>query len=445
MAETGKEHEAGSCHPRCAWGVVGKDWACERPAWDGCSQGYCLCHSPDNSSDEAGARKVWRVARELVASGDSDLRGWHFPMDPDGVSFCDITFQGQACLDHATFEGTPSFVTATFAGEARFHRAALGGADFMGAVFQDTADFCRSRFEAGACFSYAKFKGTAFFESARFSAPVNFFGTRFEDRANFLLARFLAGGNFGEAYLAGADFSNASLQGVSFRFAAVDGETLIAPSLIDKDTDFVGVALENARVPPELKQLLDYSIRRGRWSEWYEQNPMLAVAVKRFWGLSDYGRSTGRILKWLFLCAIAFAAVYYAGGWICRAIDGDWSGGLVANLFVIEATGEAISWWVVPFRAVYFSIVTMTTLGFGDLYANANSILGHVLLTVQVLIGYILLAALVTRFAVLFTAGGPSARFPDDTKPFHRLGALRTRISDAVKAFRRKRREKRDG
>jgi uncharacterized protein YjbI with pentapeptide repeats len=441
MTETGNEQEAGPSGPRCGWKVVGKDWACEHPAWDGCSQGYCLYHSPDNGSEEAGAKEVWRLARELAASGDCDLRGWHFPVDPDALSFSDVTFQGQACFDHATFEGTSSFVTATFTGEAKFHRAVLGGADFMGAVFQESADFCRAKFDAGACFSYAKFQGTAFYESARFSAPVNFCGTRFEDRANFLLARFLAGGNFGEAYLAGADFSNASLQGVSFRFAAVDGETLIAPSLIDKDTDFLGVALENARVPPELKQLLDYSIRRGRWSEWYEQNPTLAVAVKRFWMLSDYGRSTGRILKWLFLCAMAFAAIYYAGGWICRAVDGDWSGGLVANLFVIQATGEAVHWWVVPFRAVYFSIVTMTTLGFGDLYASENSILGHMLLTVQVLIGYILLAALVTRFAVLFTAGGPSARFPDDTRPFQRLGALRNRIRDALKNVRTKRRD----
>ncbi len=57
-------------------------------------------------------------------------------------------------------------------------------------------------------------------------------------------------------------------------------------------------------------------------------------------------------------------------------------------------------------RPVYFSIVTMTTLGFGDMYANKGSIAGHVILALQVILGYVLLGALVTRFAVLFTAGG---------------------------------------
>jgi hypothetical protein len=58
----------------------------------------------------------------------------------------------------------------------------------------------------------------------------------------------------------------------------------------------------------------------------------------------------------------------------------------------------------------------MTTLGFGDMYANAQSIWGHILLSLQVILGYVLLGALVTRFAVLFTAGGPAGRFEDEEK-----------------------------
>jgi len=58
----------------------------------------------------------------------------------------------------------------------------------------------------------------------------------------------------------------------------------------------------------------------------------------------------------------------------------------------------------------------MTTLGFGDMYANAQSIWGHILLSLQVILGYVLLGALVTRFAVLFTAGGPAGEFADEKK-----------------------------
>jgi hypothetical protein len=53
------------------------------------------------------------------------------------------------------------------------------------------------------------------------------------------------------------------------------------------------------------------------------------------------------------------------------------------------------------------------TTGFSNMYANAQSIWGHILIGIQVLLGYVLLGALVTRFAVLFTAGGPARKFTD--------------------------------
>jgi hypothetical protein len=92
--------------------------------------------------------------------------------------------------------------------------------------------------------------------------------------------------------------------------------------------------------------------------------------------------------------------------------------GIVSNLFVLEDSQQAVSRWLVPLRSVYFSIVTMTTLGFDDMYASAHSLFRgiacHILLAFQVTLGYVLLGALVTRFAVLFTAGGPAGKFADN-------------------------------
>ncbi|MFC1634026.1 hypothetical protein ACFL5Z_04230 [Planctomycetota bacterium] len=45
-----------------------------------------------------------------------------------------------------------------------------------------------------------------------------------------------------------------------------------------------------------------------------------------------------------------------------------------------------------------------------------RGLFGHVLLALQVILGYVLLGALITRFAVLFTAGGPAGTFADDKK-----------------------------
>ena len=55
----------------------------------------------------------------------------------------------------------------------------------------------------------------------------------------------------------------------------------------------------------------------------------------------------------------------------------------------------------------------MTTLGFGDIAANPDSWQGQLLLMAQVILGYVLLGTLVTRFAVLFTAGGPAGEFTE--------------------------------
>jgi hypothetical protein len=208
--------------------------------------------------------------------------------------------------------------------------------------------------------------------------------------------------------LQGAEFGGARLQGADFSRAIVDGGTLIWRCKVDIETKFEGVGLGAARIYPELKQLLEYNIRRKNWEEWYKEHPKLTWLVKPFWLMSDYGLSTGRIIVTFFALAFIFANIYYHWGRIAPP-------GIVEYLF-IDRNGIVVPSWLVPLRTLYFSVVTMTTLGFGDMYANAQSIWGHVLLSLQVILGYVLLGALVTRFAVLFTAGGPAGKFADDRR-----------------------------
>jgi len=226
------------------------------------------------------------------------------------------------------------------------------------------------------------------------------------DGANFLEA-YLGGADFSFAHLDGTNLSRADLRGADFRAASVDGTTLLWGNAIDRKTDFTGVGLAGARVEPGLKQLLEYNVRRIGWKKWYQHHRALRWPVRFFWALSDYGLSTGRIVAWFFSLALLFAALYYVWGLADPP-------GIVTSLF--EADGQAVGPWVVPLRAAYFSVVTMTTLGFGDMYAQANGVWGHVPLMCQVLLGYVLLGALVTRFAVLFTAGGPAGQFSPKPK-----------------------------
>ncbi|MHC4244429.1 MAG: potassium channel family protein, partial [Planctomycetota bacterium] len=195
--------------------------------------------------------------------------------------------------------------------------------------------------------------------------------------------------------------------------AAVDGATLIWDCGFDHRTNFKGVGLHSARVEPETKQLLEYNIRRMNWEQWYKKHPLLRSPVRAFWHLSNYGLSTWRVIIWFFVLSFVFAAVYSnLAYWFPP--------GVVNDLYTMpEPSGQAsrldlIDYGLeVLFRPIYFSVVTMTTLGFGDMYARPGSWLGHVLLMLQVILGYVLLGALVTRFAVLFTAGGPAGEFAE--------------------------------
>ena len=215
----------------------------------------------------------------------------------------------------------------------------------------------------------------------------------------------LSNGSLFETDLSGADLSGADLTGTTFekciltglvaRTAIVDGRTLFKNCVINEETDFTGTGLANARFdPPAMGAYLEYNIRRQAWREWGRQQPApFRMAALWFWSISDYGTSAFRITFWFLLFAVVFAAAY-----VCPAHLGS-EPPLLLNLNEVDGTPVTVNIWI---RAIYFSIVTMTTLGFGDIHANPSSELGHVLLTIQVLIGYILLGALITRFAILF-------------------------------------------
>jgi hypothetical protein len=213
---------------------------------------------------------------------------------------------------------------------------------------------------------------------------------------------------FQDAHLEGTIFYHAHLEGADVQTAMTDGVTSFWEIIVNRKTDFRGVSLDSCRIDARAKQLLEYNIRRMNWEDWYKEHGFWRWPVQAFWAMSDYGRSTLRVIGVFLILALLFAAVYMSWAY--------WSPpGIVYDLSVAPIAGE-VAWHYglrVAIRTIYFSVVTMTTLGFGDMYANKESIAGHVLLILQVILGYVLLGALVTRFAVLFTAGGPAGKFAE--------------------------------
>ncbi|MBW1855656.1 MAG: pentapeptide repeat-containing protein [Deltaproteobacteria bacterium] len=229
----------------------------------------------------------------------------------------------------------------------------------------------------------------------------------------------LQGGKIFYTHLQGAELGGTRLQGANFTGVIVNGSTSFLDCEIDEDTDFRDTGLENVRIMSGTKILLKYNVRRMNWEDWYEEHKRLKWLVRPFWWMSDYGISTGRVLLTFFILALFFAVIY--SNCACW-----WPPGVVSDLAVEPHLPLWHYFVLVLLRPVYFSIVTMTTLGFGDMFAHDESVLGHLLLTIQVILGYVLLGALVTRLAVLFTSDGPAGSFtPMDKETKELLAKLK--------------------
>jgi hypothetical protein len=234
------------------------------------------------------------------------------------------------------------------------------------------------------------------------------------------------------AYLHTVDFSQSKWSRINLRNARI-----FCSNLFDMKCQYIDITdktefneceinsntvLENTSIEliknNKVKSQLTYSIRRYKWDQWYEddgseeeQSVWLKHKLLRlFWFCSDYGYSTKRIVSSFLISALFFALLYWASGvydYLFNNSNQIW--GLVEGLFQNQGT---ILMYPLTFaaivRSVYFSVVTMTTLGFGDIYANYSSVIGHTILVIQVIIGYVLLAVLVTRMSVLFSNNGPT-------------------------------------
>jgi len=324
----------------------------------------------------------WRGDDQDVLLESGDFSNWHLK----GVNLG--TYRQYGC-------DTPE----VYLGRAKFNKAHLEGAQLYFAHMEG-AELHETHLE-GAQLNFAHFDNT-------FLLGVHLEGAHLRcaklKNSNVCNAH-LEGADLTDSELEGTKFDNAYLQKSKFQKALISGATSFCYCQVDGETDFRDVGLAGVRIDPQTKQLLEYNIRRMNWEKWYSEHPQLKWLVKPFWLMSDYGLSTSRIIFTFFGLALVFANIYYHWGRIAPP-------GIVRNLFAGE-NGVAVPWWLVPLRTLYFSIVTMTTLGFGDMYANAHSVWGHIMLSLQVILGYVLLGALVTRFAVLFIAGGPAGEFAE--------------------------------
>lgn len=177
----------------------------------------------------------------------------------------------------------------------------------------------------------------------------------------------LRGSRFCGADLTNSHLSEADIRGVSFNYARMEN-TFLDNARYDRKTTFVGVDIRAVNF--NLAVLLQEQARdQQRIDNLKGRHPILSTFL---WATCDYGQSFIRFLVWYVGIIIFFAGAFY----LLNVSD--------KQMGVIDA--------------IYFSVTTFTTLGFGDI--TPNTVSGKILVILEVLLGYImggLLVAILVR------------------------------------------------
>ncbi len=172
---------------------------------------------------------------------------------------------------------------------------------------------------------------------------------------------------FTRAVLTKSDLKHSVVNGTNFELADMQGARLLAIKEFKK-ASWIGADIR------ELDLRGAYMVRRYIADENYlfefqKTSKFHHTIYLIWWATSDCGRSLFRWFVWLFIATMIFAAIYS---------------------FVDIDFGRYPTW----FSPIYFSFVTLTTLGYGD--AVPGSLTAQIFVTLQAISGYMGLGGLLS-------------------------------------------------
>ena len=191
----------------------------------------------------------------------------------------------------------------------------------------------------------------------------------------------LSGARIREADLTKADFRSATLKdaelslcevaGSSFDEADLRGSRLRAVHGYESAT-WYGVDIRDINFSGAYR-LRRHVVDENYLREFREAGSLEAALYKFWWLTSDCGRSLSRWVLNIAVVVLIFAGLFAMAG----VETGIHDTGLMTH--------------------VYFSVVTLTTLGYGDILPNSS--LGQILVILEVCIGYVMLGGLISILA----------------------------------------------
>jgi hypothetical protein len=155
--------------------------------------------------------------------------------------------------------------------------------------------------------------------------------------------------------------SEAQIQGATLSWIKVD-DTFADNVHFDRSTKLLGIDLSGINTNFAF-HLIAESRDQQRVAELKERHPVLACLL---WITCDYGHSVWRWTIWTLATILLFGLIFSAFPWLLHHPEG-----------VVH-----------PGEGFYFSVVTFTTLGFGDIYPATT--MARVLVSIEVVLGYLM-------------------------------------------------------
>lgn len=192
----------------------------------------------------------------------------------------------------------------------------------------------------------------------------------------------ILGSNLDNVNLRGANLRNANLSGAVLTDADLSDACLMAANLAeckvdgiqyDRSTKFRGVRVDSCFGSSRFKR---FAMDQDFIEEFQEDHP---YAFYLWFALTDCGRSLTRVGCWVVGLIVLFALLFYLQGASALAIN-------------VES---GLSWNFAT--TLYYSTVTFTTLGFGDI--TPRTPMAALLVTIEVGVGYLMLGILISILA----------------------------------------------
>jgi len=294
--------------------------------------------------------------------------------------------------------------------------------DFTGFIFPEDISFELQKFKRPLLFVGAKFQGKADFREARFSKEVDFELATFSEKADFSFATFSNLANFSFATFSNlADFSFATFSNETY-FYSTEFSKIILTNTYFEDVEGLFERVKKEKRIFKIFKIIKYKIDDFRFilgPKAEAKYPIIAKKAKDAYFLADF-KNQHPIIYWLWnitskcgqslarwalvslLIALLFGAIYAdysCPSWLQWMNLGNWMEKVNPIMAIDQTKVQELgiirkTTWFTPY---YFSIVTFTTLGFGDV--TPVNLAGEIWLALEVILGYIMLGGLISIFA----------------------------------------------